>query len=246
MSGTTVYAGGAFGTIGGATRNGLAALDAQNTGLATSWNPDVGGQVYSLALSGTTVYAGGGFGHGERRNGEGQRRRLRHDHRNRDELRDGGRRHRVRARACRARASASAASSARQAPAARPTGPVRRSNLAAIDLTTGKATDWNPDTNGTVEVLAVSGSTIYAGGAFDRRERDDARSARGLHRRTAPRRRWNPGVHNGEVLALAVVGSSVYVGGTFSGTTSVSSPAVASATTPRRSQASGRATASAT
>ena len=104
-------------------------------------------------------------------------------------------------------------------------GPVPRSNLAAIDLTTGKATDWSPGTNDTVDVLAISGSTIYAGGAFKlangvTRHRLAAFTTAGA---ATP---WNPGVHNGEVSALAVVGSSVYVGGTFSGTTSVSSPAV--------------------
>ena len=36
-------------------------------------------------------------------------------------------------------------------------GPVHRANLAAIDLTTGTATDWNPRANDEVEVVAVSG-----------------------------------------------------------------------------------------
>jgi high-affinity nickel permease len=45
---------------------------------------------------------------------------------------------------------------------------VPRNHLAAIDATTGKLTDWNPDANGKVFALAASpdGTRIYAGGAF--------------------------------------------------------------------------------
>ena len=69
MSGTTVYAGGAFTSIGGQSRNYIAALDA-STGLATAWNTGVSpigggaseaGEVLSVAVAGATVYAGGNF-----------------------------------------------------------------------------------------------------------------------------------------------------------------------------------------
>ena len=58
--GNTVYAGGWFTTIGGATRFGVAGLNA-STGLATAWNPQLSGNVVALALSGTTLYLGGYF-----------------------------------------------------------------------------------------------------------------------------------------------------------------------------------------
>jgi len=41
-----------------------------------------------------------------------------------------------------------------------------RNNIAALDATTGAATAWNPDANYIVNTLAVSGSTVYAGGEF--------------------------------------------------------------------------------
>ena len=60
VSGMTVYAGGNFTSIGGQTRNRIAALDA--TGAATAWGPNANNTcVYALAVSGTTVYAGGDF-----------------------------------------------------------------------------------------------------------------------------------------------------------------------------------------
>jgi hypothetical protein len=51
VSGATVYAGGDFTSIGGLTRNYIAALDA-TSGNATSWNPNANNKVYALAVSG--------------------------------------------------------------------------------------------------------------------------------------------------------------------------------------------------
>src|SRR6185295_2273032 len=62
--GSTVYAGGEFTTIGGQSRNNIAALDA-TSGLATAWNPNVTGGafpgVYTLVSSGSLIYAAGQF-----------------------------------------------------------------------------------------------------------------------------------------------------------------------------------------
>jgi hypothetical protein len=62
VSGSTVYAGGEFDSIGGRPRNYIAALDAAS-GAATAWNPNpnLEGYVWSLAVSGSTIYAGGRF-----------------------------------------------------------------------------------------------------------------------------------------------------------------------------------------
>ena len=61
VSGSTVYVGGEFTSIGGQSRLGIAALDA-TSGLATAWNPNAAGTnlyVTALAVSGSTVYVGG-------------------------------------------------------------------------------------------------------------------------------------------------------------------------------------------
>jgi len=56
VSGSTVYVGGFFTSVGGRRRNFVAALDA-STGCATPWNLNASNIVYSLAVSGSTVYA---------------------------------------------------------------------------------------------------------------------------------------------------------------------------------------------
>ena len=58
VSGSTVYAGGRFSSIGGQVRNNIAALDAA-TGAATPWNRTRTPTSRLLAVSGATLYAGG-------------------------------------------------------------------------------------------------------------------------------------------------------------------------------------------
>ena len=60
VTGSTVYAGGNFSSIGGVVRNNIAALDAR-TGETTAWNPSAGWDVVALAVSRSTIYAGGNF-----------------------------------------------------------------------------------------------------------------------------------------------------------------------------------------
>jgi trimeric autotransporter adhesin len=95
---------------------------------------------------------------------------------------------------------------------------VARNRLAAIDATTGKLTNWNPNANGSVRTLAASpdSTRIYAGGTFT--------SVGGTYRgRLAALDAatggldptWKPGTANSTVRSIAVSGNRVYIGGDF-------------------------------
>src|SRR4051794_25204422 len=61
-TGNDIFAGGAFSTIGGQTRNRLAKLSTSGSGTADmSWDPNANGTVRALAIAGTDIYAGGDF-----------------------------------------------------------------------------------------------------------------------------------------------------------------------------------------
>ena len=60
VSGSTVYAGGLFTTIGVLTRNRIAALDA-STGSASAWNPNNNSAVNAVIVESDTIYVGGVF-----------------------------------------------------------------------------------------------------------------------------------------------------------------------------------------
>lgn len=55
-----VYVGGLFTTIGGQSRNNLAAINS-STGAVLPWNPNVNTEVFALATSGNILYIGGTF-----------------------------------------------------------------------------------------------------------------------------------------------------------------------------------------
>jgi predicted small secreted protein len=156
VSGTTVYAGGSFSSIGGQSRSRIAALDA-TTGNAIAWNPNANSDVYSLAMSGTTVYAGGWFTSigGQSRNYIAAL-----------DATTGN------AIAWNPNANSDVYSLAVSGTTVyaggwfSSIGGQSRSRIAALDATTGNALAWNPNANGQVYSLAVSGTTVYAGGGF--------------------------------------------------------------------------------
>ena len=213
VNGTTVYAGGSFHFIGGQTRVGIAALDA-TTGLATAWNPDAGGVISTLAVNGTTVYAGGLF-----------------------DFIGGQARHSI------AALDATTGLATAWNPGAYGVkhntygevvftlavngttvyaggsitsfGGKARNNIAALDATTGLATDWNPDAGDSVLALAVSGTTVYAGGAFRHMGwYGQHEYIAALDAATGRATDWYP-YADGQVVALAVNGARVYAGGEF-------------------------------
>ncbi len=91
--------------------------------------------------------------------------------------------------------------------------------LAAFDLASGQRTSWQPPVNGTVNALAYTGGTLYAGGQFFLGAGDQTDAA-AFSVTTGEPTIWNPGLHDdafgsAAVNALAVVGSTVYLGGQF-------------------------------
>src|SRR5580765_7993588 len=157
-----ICGGGGFSNIGGQSRRGIAALDA-SSGLATTWDPTLGGspfEVRALHVDGDVVYAGGSF------------------------ISMGGQPRNNSAALDAATATPTSwnpsSSSFVWALASAPgviyaggfftnIGGQTRSRLAALDSVTGNATDWNPSTelHNPVVALAVNGGTVYVGGFFN-------------------------------------------------------------------------------
>ena len=237
--GSTVFVGGAFSDIGATpdTRIGLGAVTAASGELA-SWNPrlNVGSQVYAISApgNGSTVYAGGSFGRAntsiQRDNVAGFQAAPASDGTapltglwsivggNVDALALSG-------------TTLGVGGEFRTAGGGNGTtaAPRPRANLAAIDLTTGMATNWNPSANDGVETLAVSGSRVYAGGEFTVVNGNVARQRlAAFDTNLGNATPWDPSVHDNAVFALAVSGSTVYAGGSFTNVSKVagSNPAV--------------------
>jgi WD40 repeat protein len=213
--GTRLYAGGAFGVVDGATRNGLVALDAATGEADPGWNPDANGAVNALALSpdGARLYAGGAF---TAVGGVTHPRLVALD------AATGAPQHEWDPNANNVvRALALSPDGARLYAGGTFTAVrgVARGYLAAVDSTRGSVEAWNPDANGAVNALALSvdGSDLYAGGDFtavggasrNRLAKIDAAGAV---------RPWNPDANKTvSALALSPEGDTVYVGGDFTG-----------------------------
>ena len=165
LSGNTLYAGGFFDYMGGQRRKSVAAVDA-TTGALTPFDPNPGsGWVDAIVVSGSTVYVGGSFSQmgGQPREGL-------------------------------AALDASTGTATAWNPrlgswhefyprvmAIAISGPVLyaggdfasvggqpRICLAAVDTTTGAASDWDPGADGYVWALTAGGNVVYAGGGFTR------------------------------------------------------------------------------
>ncbi|MBP6390877.1 MAG: PQQ-binding-like beta-propeller repeat protein [Flavobacteriales bacterium] len=204
MSGSTIYAGGYFTTIGGQTRNNIAALN--SSGLATSWNPNASYEVSTLAISGSTIYAGGGFTSigGQTRNHIAALNNST-------------------GAATTWNPNASdwvqtitiSGSTIYTGGSFTTIGGQTRNRIAALNTSTGLATTWNPNASDAVYSLAISGSTIYAGGYFFSIGGQTRLRIAALNISNGLATTWNPSADQA-AEAIATSGSSVYVGGWFS------------------------------
>jgi len=231
ISGSTVYAGGTFASIGATVRNRLAALNGSN--VPTSWNPNPSAEVKTLAVSGEIVYAGGTF----TTIGTNNAARARIAAINTNATAE------ATATATTWNPNASTAASAVNALAVSGeivyvggsfttigSTPETRNRIAAINTNataTVAATDttWNPNASAEVKTLVVSGTSIvYVGGTFETigstpetRNRIAAINTNATATVAATDTTWNPNASTAAsaVNALAVSGEIVYVGGTF-------------------------------
>jgi len=89
-----------------------------------------------------------------------------------------------------------------------------RNNIAALNASTGLATNWNPNADGWVNALVVSGATVYAGVVFQQIGGESRSCMAALDAATgvASSEDWSAG---GSVNALTVSGTTLYAGGSF-------------------------------
>jgi len=225
-SGTTLYAGGPFRFAGSPPeiRTNLAVLDA-TTGRLTADAPSANGTVYALQLSGGNLFAGGQF---DKVNGDTQRKNLaafdtasgsatefNPDVRCQDVNSLG------RLSECESAVYALAASGGTVFAGGRFDGPnnvhntTTRINAAGFDSATGIPTDFNPRVEGIVRALAVSGSTVYAGGRFTNvNQGGDRRGVAAFNASDGVATPFDPRIDR-TVRALVVSGSTLYAGGDF-------------------------------
>ncbi len=201
VSGSTVYLGGWFTTVGGIARNYAAAVGTDGT--LTSWNPDLNGPVLAIGVSGSNVYLGGYFttvGGITRRNAAAVTTNGTITSWN-PNLNDP------------VTAIEVSGSNVYLGGNFTTVGGIARNYAAAVG-TDGTLSSWNPDLNGEVRAIAVSGSTVYLGGHFN--------TVGGITRGSAAAvttdgtlTSWSPPRPGNSVHAIAVSGSTVYLGGNF-------------------------------
>ena len=210
VSGSTVYAGGSFDTIGGQLRNNLAGLNAAD-GTATAFDPSPAQNILSLAAAGSIVYAGGGF-----TSIGGQPRNY----------------------IAALNAADGSATAFNPNPNGTPNaigvsgsavyfggqfsslGGVARNSLAAINAADGTPTSWDAHGEGMngnyalVNALAVSESAVFVGGTFATIGGQARTNAAAVTISDATATAWDPNPDGG-VTAIALSGDVAYVGGFF-------------------------------
>lgn len=214
---STIYIGGCFTTVGGQSRHSLAAVD-PTTAAATTWNPGIGqegftsSRISDLAVSGSTLYVVGAFSEagGAARNGAVALDAISGSATAWNPNTDAG------TFTSEVETVATEGSSVFLGGSFASVGSVERHNAAAIDLSSGEATGWNPNADQPVNALAVASGAVYAGGSFGRIGGQIRPRLAALDPATGTATSWVPASLGGSdsLKALLISGSTVYVGGT--------------------------------
>lgn len=217
--GSVLYLGGDFTEVGGAARNHIAGVSTAS-GAVLPWNPGADGVVRTFALSadGATLYAGGDFGviGGQARRGLAAVSTVNGSATNWNPSLTGSAVHRLLRSGTTLYVGGAFSQIGGQA----------RNNLAALltTLDSGMATGWNPDVDGEVRALALSGdgTRLYAGGTFSAVNGAVARSRLAGFRTDvdgATALAWDPGLDSTitaiDFMRTSADGDDLYVGGDF-------------------------------
>lgn len=216
--GSVVYAGGSFTTVGGVTRNRLAAITSDN--VLTDWNPNSDDQVNVVTLDGSDVYVGGTFTNV----GSQERNRVAKLDRDTGAV-DSSWNPNANGLVRTIEVSGSDVYVGGDFSAVAPAvsiGGQSRNRLAKLNNTTGEAdATWNPDANDRVRVIKVAGSDVYVGGEFSAVA--PAVSIGGQSRNRLAKLNntsgeadtaWNPNADD-VAYALAVTETEVFAAGSF-------------------------------
>jgi hypothetical protein len=192
----TVYVGGQFTTLNGTTRRHLAAVTA--SGALTAWAPTTNGKVEALEVAASGIYVAGGFSavndtgtaHAAKVGLDGRLRSWRPD-------------------APDVVWALEVANGAVYLATGGPGG-----TALAADASSG-TTLWEVRTNGGVQAIAASSTTVYIGGHFTSVGSVARRKLAALSL-SGSLRSWNPGANSAlGVWTLTVAGSRLGVGGDF-------------------------------
>ena len=237
VSGDTLYAGGDFTGVKGIVRNKLYRFNASSGVIDPVWNPDVSAAspalyIYALAIKDTTIFIGGNF----LTVGASARNRL-------AEIGKGGAgsltpwNPGLSANAINAMVFSTNKDTlfvGGDFTTAATLGASNFNRLAALNPNTNFAYNWNPNSDGTVNSLAIEGGNLYAGGTFGNIGGMPHSRIVNIGTATALPSSWNPGASAaGAVLTIVPdpLNNLVYIGGSFTSLQSRSRIAAMDATT---------------
>lgn len=207
VSGSAVFIGGGFTSVGGQTRNRIAAISA-TSGTPLPWNPNADAPVGCIVISSSGVIVSGVFSNigGQARNriaaldiNTGTATSW-----NPNPGNPGGIAFALSVQGNTVYAGGNFSGM----------GGVARNNIAAFDATTGAATPWTPSANGAVFTLETNGGIVYAGGDFTIIGAETRNRIAALNTTTGAATSWNPDANN-TVRTIELLGQRLIVGGDF-------------------------------
>jgi len=225
ISNNTIYVGGIFTAAGGQTRNNFAAIDLY-TGLATVLDLNPNGYISTIQISGNTLFIGGGFTQigGKARNG------IAAVDLTIGTITDWNPNPTYTFNSAIIKAVLISGNIVYTAGLFDNIGGQQRNNLAAIDIITGNATQWNPSTygigsyGGMVRGICIKGNRLYTVGDFSKAGGLDRNFICAINTITGDVTSWNPIIQSDDITdfpaqpvgirAIGIIGNIVYAANT--------------------------------